>query len=121
MDLVHDLLDKQVLDKAQQSIGRIDGVTLVLRDDGPPRVGDALIGAHVLADRLHPRLARWTTRLRRWWRPEPPTPTRIAVKALQRHGPAWACDELDARDTPALAWELWLRTHVIARFPLRGR
>lgn len=121
MHLVHDLLDKQVYDKRGASIGRVDGVSIELRAGRPPRVRDVHIGAHVLADRLHPRGKRWTHWIRAWWRAGEAPPTRIPVRELRRHGTQWAADEIDARDTPALAWELWLRTNVIARIPLGGR
>jgi hypothetical protein len=42
------------------------------------------------------------------------------VASLSVDGACWQVADLDARDTPALAWELWLRAHVVARVPLRG-
>jgi hypothetical protein len=120
VDLVHDLLDQQVFDKQEKPIGRVDGIVLTLRDGAPPRVREVRIGGTVLARRLHPRLARWAAWLRGRWGTRDATPTALAVKSLRRRGLGWATDDVDARDTPALAWELWLRTHVVARLPGRG-
>lgn len=120
MDLVHDLLDAPVYDKRGKAIGRVDGVVLALRDGAPPRVAAVRIGGTVLMRRLHPRLARLAQRLRARWGTGDATPTTIAVRSLCRHGLGWANMELDARDTPALAWELWLRTHIVSRLPGRG-
>lgn len=59
MDLVRDLLDKQVMDRNGREMGRVDGVVLELRDGAPPRVARIEIGGSVLAWRIHPLLARW--------------------------------------------------------------
>jgi hypothetical protein len=125
MELVHDLLDKALYDKCHQAMGRVDGIVLELRDGEPPRVACVEVGGTVLARRLHPRLARWAARVRGWWADRggsrAPRPTRFAPAALTRDGIAWRADDVDGRDTPALAWELWLREHVVARMPGGGK
>ena len=120
MLLVHDLLDTLLRDKHRQPIGRVDGVALELRDGEPPRVTDVVLGGTVLASRLGGWAARLAAALHRRVRGGEPTPTRIAVAQLSRDGESWKVDDIDGRDTPALAWELWLRTHVVARAPLKG-
>jgi hypothetical protein len=118
--LVHDLLDQAVRDRHHAPIGRVDGVTLVLREGEPPLVSEVCIGGTVLARRLSPRLARWAAAIHRRLRGGEPTPTRLDAASLEHDGVEW-CVDLDARDTPALAWELWLRSHVIARVPGGGK
>jgi hypothetical protein len=121
MQLVHDVLDKLVHDAHGKPIGRVDGIVLQVDDDGePPRVGDAWIGGTVLAGRVHARLAPVAAWIHRVVRGGEPTPTRIPVTSLSRDGPGWKAGAIDRRDTPAFAWELWLREHVVARFPGRG-
>ena len=53
--LVHDLLDAQLLDRAEERIGRIDDLVLELRDGRPPRVAAILIGGPV----REARVGRW--------------------------------------------------------------
>lgn len=124
MRLVHDLLDALVLDKQRVPIGRVDGVMLALDDDGapsvPPRVTDVVLGGATLSARVHPRLARVAAWLHRRTRGGPPTPTRLPAASLSRDGVEWRADDVDGRDLPALAWELWLRTRVVARLPGGG-
>jgi hypothetical protein len=115
--LVHDLLDAWVLDKHDTPIGRVDGVRIAVRDGEPPRVTDVVLGGTVLAARVHPRLARLAAWVHRRVRGGEPTETRFPAAQLSSDGVKWKLDEVDARDTPALAWELWLREHVIARLP----
>ena len=38
MDLVRDLLDRQLTDRSGRNLGRVDGVVLELRANRPPRV-----------------------------------------------------------------------------------
>lgn len=121
MRLVHDLLDKLVLDRRHAPVGRVDGVMLALRDGEPPRVTDVVLGGETLAARLHPRAGRLAAWLHRRVRGGPPTPTRLPATSLSRDGIAWRADGVDGRDLPALAWELWLRTHVVARLPGGGK
>ena len=120
MDLVHDVLDKILLDKREKPVGRIDGIVLELRDGRPPRVACVELGGTVLARRLHPRLARWAAAIRRLWGSGHVSTTRIPWSALRRMGLMWQA-ELDGRDTPAADWEVWLRDRVIARVPGRGK
>ena len=120
MHLAHDLLDKLLRDRRREPVGRVDGVRLELRDGAPPRVTDVVLGGAVLAARVGGWAGRLAAAVHRRVRGGEPTPTRIAVARLSRDGESWKVDDLDGRDTPALAWELWLRTHVVARMPLKG-
>ena len=121
MHLVHDLLDQRLHDTRRAPLGRIDGVRLELRDGEPPRVTDVVVGGTVLMTRLGRRFGRLAAWIHRRVRGGEPTPTRIPVASLTLDGECWQAADLDARDTPALAWELWLRTNVVARMPFRGQ
>jgi len=55
MDLLRDILDKQIIDRDLTSLGRVDGIVLELRDNAPPRIDAIELGFAVLARRLGPR------------------------------------------------------------------
>ena len=59
MDLVRDLLDKEVVDRNGREIGRVDSIVLEIRETAAPRVSAIEIGPAVLAYRVHPVLGRW--------------------------------------------------------------
>jgi len=121
VDVVHDLLDKQLVDKSDLPFARVDGVLIELRDGRPPRVAYVVAGGTVLAGRLGRRLARWAAAIRRRWGDrDEPKPTRIACSDLEHRGTVWKAD-VDARDTPAMEWELWLRERVVGRIPGKGK
>lgn len=117
LDLVRDVLDKQLIDRYETMMGRADGVVLALRDGEPPEVDHLQLGAVVLARRLHPLAERFVEWLRRRWpvRHEAvqivrwPTVAEITAHDLKL--------DLEAETTPALEWERWLRTHIVDRIP----
>lgn len=59
MHLVRDLLDQPVVDRNGRAMGRVDGIALDVRADGPPRVVSVAIGPAVLGARIHPVVGRW--------------------------------------------------------------
>src|SRR4051812_28508278 len=59
MELVRDVLDKQIVDRNGRRAGRVDGIALELRSDLPPRVVAVLVGPIVLGERLHVAIGRW--------------------------------------------------------------
>jgi sporulation protein YlmC with PRC-barrel domain len=119
MDLVRDVLDKQLLDREGRKMGRADGLVLVLRAGRPPRVAAIETGLIPLAARLHRGLG---ARVERWQRRlgvgEGKT-TRVAWDRVKKVGIDVVVD-IDARRTSAYAWEDWLRDRVIARIPGSG-
>jgi len=58
VDLVHDVLDKKVVDRNGRDMGRVDSIVGDLRDGAPPRIVAVEIGPAVLAYRIHPVLGR---------------------------------------------------------------
>ena len=116
LKIVHDLLDKVVLDDARRNIGRVDGVVLELRRGGAPVVSAFEIGGRVWARRLNGTIARWAVALGRRWPALGNGVTRFAMRDVRTTGITVSV-KCDGRPTPALAWENWLREHVISRIP----
>ena len=116
MDLVRECLDKQLVDRHGQNMGRVDGLVLELEKGKPPRVAYVEQGASTLARRLHPSLARIVQRLSRWWGVCPADPSRIPYEKVVA-AEIEVIVGAEAEDTPALAWELWLRKKVVSRIP----
>lgn len=113
--LFHDVLDAQLLDRTKQRMGRVDGLTLELRDDAPPRVAELLVGGSVSAERVGgwmTAIVRACSRLLNI----PPAVTRIPFEAVQVIG---SCVEvnIDARSTSAMRTEKWLDDHFACRIP----
>jgi hypothetical protein len=119
VDLVRDVLDKQIVDRRSDRVGKVDGLVLRIAPGKPPRVIAIEVGPVVLARRLSPRLERWV---------------RTAVERVLRIGNGVtrfdigkvtnvatevtldvAADETGARQT-----EHWLREHVVCRIPGSG-
>ena len=116
MLLVHEVLDKQLLDRHREKMGRVDGIVLEVGDGGPPRVVAIEVGGSVLWRRLHPALGRWAEALGRTWGSRQRQVTRIPWAVVHRNDNVVEAD-VDALATPALAWELWLRRHVMDHLP----
>ena len=117
MNLVHDVLDKQlVAAKDGEPMGMADGIVLELRDDQPPRVAAIECGLAVLARQIHPLLERSVRFIGR----------KIGVRQGRLYRISWSRVEsvgteiklnLDADTSPATAWERWLRQRILSRIP----
>ena len=116
MNLTRDILDQQVVDRAGQRLGKVDGVILELRDGEPPRIAAIEIGPVTLLRRVHPRLAALVSRWLSRHGPRTDGTLRIPWSKVQAIGVDLRVDLL-AEGTSARAWEEWLRDHVIRRIP----
>ena len=116
MDVGQALLDQQVTDRNGEQMGKIDGVVLEFRHGKPPRVASLVIGGGTAARRIHPGFARWLVRWRRKWGPKGDQPTEVPWSKVLKIGVDVKVD-LEAEGTPALAWEHWIRRHIIGRIP----
>ena len=115
LELVRDVLDKELIDCKETNMGRVDGVVLDV-GDGPPRIDRFELGFVVLARRVHPRLEQLVMWLRRW-----------SVRKSARYGIPWekVLDvtpdhiqvDLEAMKTPAFDWERWMRKHIVEKLP----
>jgi hypothetical protein len=121
IELARDVLDKQVIDRDGTKVGRVDGLVLVLDDDGRPRVDHMQLGFVVLARRVHPRLETWLEKIRE----------RCSVRKVARQVIQWEKVtelttghikvDLLARETPAFDWERWLRDKIVMHLPGGGK
>jgi sporulation protein YlmC with PRC-barrel domain len=109
MHLVRDVLDKKLLDREDEEVGRVDGLVMQLGE-----IGGATLGA-----RIHPRLARLSRKLARVWGPKRPEPVRIPWSRVVTAGRNIKLD-VKARETGAIDWEVWIARHVIERIPGGG-
>jgi len=117
MELARDLLDKQVVDREETKIGKVDGIVVELRDGRPPRVAAVELGSVALARRLGRRPGRWVSRLaERLGGPRHAEPHRIPWTKVRDIGVDIEFD-IDVRRTRIFAWQDWLREHVVCRIP----
>jgi hypothetical protein len=119
LDLVRDVLDKQMLDRRLRHMGKVDGIVLELREGMPPRVIGLEAGVTVLGQRLGQRPGRWMARLARRLSPERPGAFRVPWPKVQQIDLAVHVD-LDAEQLSVYALERWLRRHVVGRIPGSG-
>ena len=82
MDLVHDVLDKKVVDRNGREMGRVDSIVLDVRDGAPPRIAAIELGPAVLAHRIHPVLGRWIAALEHGFGVDEGRPLRIPYSAI---------------------------------------
>lgn len=122
MNVIRDVLDHQLVDRNQFKMGRVDGIVVELRDGQPPRLTYIEVGMPALARRLNPRLERWIAALESKWGARQSEPFRIPWSQVRDFGIGGIDVEVDleAEATPVLAWEKWLREHVIGRIPGAG-
>lgn|SRR5690349_12943652 len=117
MQMIRDILDKQVVDRQQTKIGKVDGVVAELREGAPPKIAFVELGAVALGRRLGPRAHRWVGRLaEKLGGPRRRQPHRIAWNKLRDTGVDIESD-IDVRETAIFDWQVWLRDRVIGRIP----
>jgi hypothetical protein len=114
--LVHDVLDSQLIDRHKHKIGRVDALTLELRDGRPPRVATILVGGPVRARRVG-RWAVWLSRaLRRVGGIRRPGIDHIPFRTMRCLGDTIELD-VDCHDLESQHVEDWLADHLICRIP----
>ena len=116
MDLVREILDKQLIDQHKKNMGKVDGLILELRDGLPPRIAYIELGGVTLARRLPRALERLVGALARRWSPKGGEPYRIPWSRVSEIGITLKLSE-EADRSPALASERWVRDHIIRRIP----
>jgi sporulation protein YlmC with PRC-barrel domain len=111
------LLDRQILDRDGEPVGKVDDIELTLDDDGRPYVAALLVGQQALGRRIGGPLGRWlTTSAQRLSGTDQPRPIRIAYDLVANVDSAV---NLSVRrelllDPPL---ERWLGDHLINRIP----
>lgn len=116
MELVRNVLDKQIHDEAGCRIGKVDGIIVALRKGRAPRVVGLELGVATLAGRIHAGFGDWLYRLERRWGIANGEPVRIRFEHVVKTGIDVTVDVAAAR-TGALKWEDWLRDRIISRIP----
>jgi sporulation protein YlmC with PRC-barrel domain len=120
MDLIRDVLDKQLVDPQERRMGKVDGLILELEEGQPPRLVEIEQGAATLARRLHPRLARWVEALgARIYGEAPGGPARIPWSKVRDVGIDVEVD-LEFEKSRLYAWQEWLCEKLIRRIPGSG-
>lgn len=119
MDLVRDILDKQLLDREGKPMGRVDGLVMQVGERSRPRITHIEIGGATLAARLHPVFERVTNRLARLWGPRRPRPVRIPWSHVETVGRDIKLD-VEAKEWGTIAWETWIARHIIEHIPGSG-
>jgi hypothetical protein len=117
MHVFRDILDKQLTDKLDCKMGRVDGLVGRIRADRPPVIDGIEIGMTRVAERSHSGLGRWIESASR----------RLGVRRTPRCVIPWtkvqSVDDREIRvtvDSEAAAtsdWEWWLRKNIVARIP----
>jgi sporulation protein YlmC with PRC-barrel domain len=116
----YDLLDRQILDRDGEPVGKVDDVELDADADGVPYVSALLVGQRALGDRIGGRLGRWIAGIARRLAPsvEDP-PTRIPFDLVGEVASAVTLTVSRER-LPDPPLEAWLREHVVDRIPGAG-
>ena len=119
MHLVRDVLDKELLDREEEPMGRVDGLIMHLGERSQPRITHIAVGGSTLWERVHPVLGRLSKRMRRWWGPKREKEVRIAWSHVKTVGRDIKLD-VEAKKTGAIDWELWIAHHIIEHIPGSG-
>ena len=119
IELVHDVLAMQLVDRARVKMGRVDGITIELRADEPPRVAELLIGGSVLADRVG-SWAALVIGMAATLLGVKQRVARVPFEVVEEIGDVIAVD-LDAHATDALRTEHWLDRIICAIPGAAGR
>lgn len=120
MDLVRDVLDKKLMDRKEEEMGRVDGLIMHLGETTQPRITHILIGGTTLWARLHPTFARFAKRMGQMWGPKGGEPVRIPWSRVETVGRTIKL-AVEARKTGAVAWEIWIARNIIEHIPGSGR
>src|SRR6476660_9742054 len=100
-------------------MGRVSGLLMHVGETTQPRVTHILIGGPTLWSRLHPALGRLAGALSRRWGPRRSEAVKIPWSRVVAVGREVKLD-VEAKETGALDWEIWLARHIIERIPGGG-
>jgi len=118
-DLIRDVLDKQIVDRDETRMGRVDGIVLAVDGDGPPRIDHLELGFVVLARRIHPRLEVWLQRLRERWSVRSSARQIVKWSSVVDLNPHHLKLDVKALETPAFDWERAMR-RLVHKIPGSG-
>ena len=115
MDVVRDVLDKNVVDRNGREMGRVDGILIEQRPNQPVHLTAVLIGPAALGDRLHPAVGRVVHRIEKSFGIDEDRPARVAFAEIDEIGPRIRL-RLTIGETAVAAVEQRLRSWL-ARLP----
>jgi sporulation protein YlmC with PRC-barrel domain len=118
--LVRDVLDKKLIDREGCPMGRVSGLVMHVGEKSQPRITHIVIGGATLWMRIHPALGKLANRMSQLWGPRRKEPVRIPWSRVDTVGKDVKLD-VEAKDTGALDWELWLAKHIIEHIPGGGK
>jgi len=111
------LLDRQVLDRDGQDVGKVDDIELTFDDDATPVVAALLVGPLALGPRLGGWLGKTVSDVAGRLHPShQPGPTRIPYEFVSEVGPAIRLS-IRRELLPDPQAEKWLAVHLIGRIP----
>jgi sporulation protein YlmC with PRC-barrel domain len=113
----YDLLDRQILDRAGEPVGKVDDVELDTGPDGVPYVSALLVGQQALGERIGGRLGAWIAGTARRLSHDPGrAPLRIPYELVATVNSAVNLS-VHRSVLPEAPLERWLREHLIGRIP----
>ena len=115
-----DLLDRQIVDRDGEPVGKVDDVELDYDERGDAYVTGLLLGQQALGQRIGGGLGRWIVAVaRRMSEPPDQPPIRIGYDLVAKVDSAVHLSV--ARELlPEPPLEGWLRDHLIGRIPGAG-
>ncbi|HEY0544471.1 MAG TPA: hypothetical protein VGC91_03660 [Pyrinomonadaceae bacterium] len=117
VDLIRDVLDKQLVDRNDRKMGKVDGLVMQMREGEPPRIAFIEVSTITLARRLSMRLGKIVARLSaKLGGQRHAAPFRIAWSKLTLTGNDVTVG-VDADETPTQDWQRWLKRNLIGRIP----
>jgi sporulation protein YlmC with PRC-barrel domain len=119
MKVVHDVLDKELIDSEDEPIGRVDGLVMQIGDGTQPRITHIAVGGAALWERIHPAFGRLSQRLGRMWGPKRKEQVRIPWSRVKTAGRDIKLD-VEGKQTGAIDWEIWVSRNIIKRIPGSG-
>jgi sporulation protein YlmC with PRC-barrel domain len=112
-----DLLDRQILDRDGEPVGKVDDVELDIDADGTPYVTALLVGQQALGQRIGGRLGSWIAGTARRLSPDYDRgPIRIPYDLVSVLNSAVNLS-VHRELLPDPPLESWLRDHLIGRIP----
>jgi hypothetical protein len=115
--VIRELLDKQIVDRDEERLGRVDGIVAELVDGEPPRIVQLELGFVPLARRISRRLETLAMRAHKRWSVRRSAHYHIDWETVLEVNVHHVKVDLCVDDTPAYDWERWLATNVIGRIP----
>lgn len=116
IDLIRDVLDKQVLDRDRCKMGRVDGIVITVAGKQQPRVSHLSVGGTAIWHRLHPGFERFAVAIRKHIGPRGNDPYDIPWSKVMTLGKNVKVD-LTFEKCPAMRWEEWLKDNIIKKIP----